>query len=94
MFNKFQITELLLYMCTNHSSNKLKTGIKKIPIECSNIWILNSTQAFHISIGQRRNHKLENIWNWILVEMQYIKIFVMCQSLEGRLWLSNAYIRK
>ena len=32
MFNKFQITEILLYMCTNHSSNKLKTGINKIPM--------------------------------------------------------------
>ena len=37
MFNKFQIIEILLYMFTNHSSNKLKTGINEIPIECPNI---------------------------------------------------------
>ena len=43
MFNKFQITEILLCMFNNHNLNKLEIDINNIIIESPNIQILNNT---------------------------------------------------
>ena len=66
MFNKFQITEILLCMFNNHNLNKLEIDINNIIIESPNIQILNNT-FLHFTFPQAKEettkHKLESISN-------------------------------